>query len=526
MKHIPIYGLVVESVTNDNRYMVIHIYGQEIQQRGEFLAPADYESVHLRYIGNGSNPILSGGNIYQRPQKQFNSSSFTIIGYDKDYAESVREKFMPKHEMSKGGSTPTIGETPPLKPGVQGQAGKVSTNEVLQITKKMLEKILSSDENLREFSKKLLGSTLETAVNQAVSESKTNLKSYYDEMQGYKKDLAEEALESLNEIRRNTQQVITIKEREKPDRDITGIHHEKLPLLIELMGAGNPQILIGPTQSGKSASAQMTAEILEIPFTYHAFGPTQTEARLMGYPNAVGAYVPTELYLAVKYGMLILLDEIDTANPTVLIQMNNGVSNGTWSFPRGMIGALQDTGHAEEAKELEATFDKKAGLVTEQGGIIKQHDNFRMIWSANTWGKGATMDYVGRNPIDASTLARLDKVEWDYDDGIIQDDDSELKDLTQRLIHEYHRGLAVGHGGMEMKMTLNNYPDQEKWVNFVQRVRRATNELGLRDLMVTPSHSLRGANNLNYGIDIDEVIEVSLFAGVSAEIREKILEAL
>jgi hypothetical protein len=39
--------------------------------------------------------------------------------------------------------------------------------------------------------------------------------------------------------------------------------------------------------------------------------------------------------------------------------------------------------------------------------FIKRHKTFRLVLAANTWGTGATRQYVGRNQLDASTLDRF-----------------------------------------------------------------------------------------------------------------------
>ena len=46
---------------------------------------------------------------------------------------------------------------------------------------------------------------------------------------------------------------------------------------------------------------------------------------------------------------------------------------------------------------------------------IDRHPDFRIIAAANTWGKGADLQYVGRNALDAATLDRFDNIFFDYD---------------------------------------------------------------------------------------------------------------
>ena len=46
---------------------------------------------------------------------------------------------------------------------------------------------------------------------------------------------------------------------------------------------------------------------------------------------------------------------------------------------------------------------------------IDRHPNFHIIAAANTWGKGADLEYVGRTALDAATLDRFDNIFFDYD---------------------------------------------------------------------------------------------------------------
>ena len=56
------------------------------------------------------------------------------------------------------------------------------------------------------------------------------------------------------------------------------------------------------------------------------------------------------------------------------------------------------------------------GLWTAPNGeLVERHADFRVIASANTIGRGATLDYVGRVPLDQSTIDRFAFVIMDYD---------------------------------------------------------------------------------------------------------------
>ena len=81
-------------------------------------------------------------------------------------------------------------------------------------------------------------------------------------------------------------------------------------------------------------------------------------------------------------GFIAALDEIDNSDPSALIVINSALANGYMAFPHE---------------------------------TIDRHKDFRIVTAANTWGKGADLQYVGRNALDAATLDRFDNIFFDYD---------------------------------------------------------------------------------------------------------------
>lgn len=119
-------------------------------------------------------------------------------------------------------------------------------------------------------------------------------------------------------------------------------------------------------------------------------------------------------------------------------------------------------------------------------GVIKKHDNFRCICACNTYGRGADRQYVGRNQLDAATLDRFVVIDFDYDEDL-------------------ERELA------------NN----DKWVKRVQTIRKKAFDLKLR-IVISPRASIYGAKLLQAGFIQSEVEEMTIFKGVSDEIRSKL----
>jgi hypothetical protein len=160
--------------------------------------------------------------------------------------------------------------------------------------------------------------------------------------------------------------------------------------------------------------------------------------------DAMQNYVRTVFRNAYENGGLFLLDEIDAGNSNVLIQLNAALANNYMSFPDGMI---------------------------------RRHDNFRIVASANTFGLGASRQYVGRNQLDAATLDRFVVLSWDIDDNLEQ-------------------SLAGGKYG-------------PAWLDVVRYVRSFVDDQGLR-VVVSPRATQRGSLLLSHGMDFNDVLHMAL----------------
>lgn len=109
---------------------------------------------------------------------------------------------------------------------------------------------------------------------------------------------------------------------------------------------------------------------------------------------------------------------------------------------------------------------------------VERHKDFYCIAAANTYGSGADREYIGRNQLDAASLDRFVFFDWTIDEDL-------------------ERELA------------NN----ETWVNYVQKVRKAAKKLGIR-FVISPRASFYGATLLEAGIDRKEVEKNVLWKGL------------
>lgn len=210
--------------------------------------------------------------------------------------------------------------------------------------------------------------------------------------------------------------------------------------------------LAGPSGSGKSILASQIAEALEL--EYYSTGAIQSKYDLIGFIPADGikgdktpASLLTPFRIAFEFGGVFAFDDIDASEPKAFVAFNEALANHRMAFP-----------------------DK----------MVKQHPNFVCIASANTWGTGATADYVGRNKIDGATLTRFVRVEIGYDEQLERD--------------------IVGAEGAE-------------WAKFVQKIRANVTRQGIK-ILITPRHTIQGHALLSAGIERADVEKMTVFAGL------------
>lgn len=162
-----------------------------------------------------------------------------------------------------------------------------------------------------------------------------------------------------------------------------GFYHERFEQILSQVQLDEPIMLIGPAGSGKNVAVSQVADALgqHMYYTNNA----SNEFKLTGFIDAGGNYRDTEFYKAFKNGGIFFLDEIDNSDPSALIVINSALANGYMAFPHE---------------------------------TIDRHPDFRIIVAANTWGKGADLQYVGRNALDGATLDRFDNIFFDYDSNL------------------------------------------------------------------------------------------------------------
>ena len=239
---------------------------------------------------------------------------------------------------------------------------------------------------------------------------------------------------------------------------IEGCQHEKLPALLKACSARTtdgfaPNVWIsGPAGSGKTRAAMEVAKALGLEFHYN--GALTMAHELLGFRDAGGNYHATPFRNAFTAKSLYLFDEVDGSDNGALLPLNAALANGHAAFPDG-------------------THDR--------------HIDSRVLAAANTWGLGATADYVGRAKLDAAFLNRFPvKIHFDYD--------------------------------LELERAISGNPDYAK---SVQKAREKARQAGLK-VVITPRDTMAGAALIAAGFSTKEAAEMTYLASLTADQRRMV----
>lgn len=238
-------------------------------------------------------------------------------------------------------------------------------------------------------------------------------------------------------------------------RPLEGKQHPKMPSLLRAASARMadgfaPNIWIsGPAGSGKTHSAKEVAKALGLDFYMH--GAAAMSYELLGFIDAGGVYHRTAFRDAFEHGGVVLWDEIDAWDNGAMLAMKAALGNGQCRFP-------------------DAT--------------VKRHPDCIIIGAANTFGLGATADYVGRAKIDAALLSSFPvRLFWAYDE--------------------------------ELEAAICGNP---QWAARVQRARAKAAAAGLK-VLIDPRASQAGAALVAAGATFDEAAAETYLANLTADQR-------
>lgn len=282
------------------------------------------------------------------------------------------------------------------------------------------------------------------------------------QIQALAKEAAEAAITALAAPR-----VIEIHNKDSGTLRVIGLQHEKFPALLRAVQAKDHRgfrlniWLTGSTGSGKTTAAENAAKALSLPFGTD--GSLDADYKVLGFRDANGNVISTQFLEIYENGGIYVADEIDNWLPSALLALNAALANGFCTSPRG---------------------------------LIRRHPDACVIACANTWGLGATNEYVGRSKQDAASLDRFQpKIDWPVDERL----EAALAEAEDP---------AIG----------------PEWHATVLAARRKAATQGLR-IIISPRATFAGIALLQSGFDQAEVIAMTIHAGLSAEQKAAIAVA-
>lgn len=189
---------------------------------------------------------------------------------------------------------------------------------------------------------------------------------------------------------------LKVVEQRLKEKEASGeIFHKKImDIVVDLM-EGDWPYLYGPSGTGKTYLMKQAAKLLGM--KYVKAGKITEKHSLLGYNDPQGRYMISPTFVAVLYGQLLLLDELDNGNPDTIV-----VCNDIFTESENKIN------NPEESFEIMFGTDIP----------VEVHPNFRMISAGNTSGEGENSMFSSRGKLDESILERVTSIYIDYDDRV------------------------------------------------------------------------------------------------------------
>lgn len=188
-------------------------------------------------------------------------------------------------------------------------------------------------------------------------------------------------------------------------------YHSKFSEITTLVKEGFAVLLYGERGTGKTTLIKHVAEELELSFYVVSCTRQTTLSYLLGFMNVSGVYVPSLLRKAVEGGGVYLLDELDAADPNVVLALNT-LENGFLAFP---------------------------------DEVVECHKDFRLVATANPFNNM----YAGRAVLDAATLDRFEKIEIPHDNAL---ESSLVSPRTSKRIAEVRKAVIATNVDLHVSM--------------------------------------------------------------------------
>lgn len=181
-----------------------------------------------------------------------------------------------------------------------------------------------------------------------------------------------------------------IKIGERPEVKMQGTLHKDFEECLFILTQEKQLYMSGAAGTGKTTMGEKLAKAMDLPFGHISCSAGMSEAHVLGRMLFDGNFVGTSFLDVFEKGGIFLFDEIDAADPNLLLVINSALANGILSVPNRT-----------------------------ENPLAKRHENCYIICAGNTWGSGSA-EYHGRNYLDAAFIDRfsMSKVHVTYDEDL------------------------------------------------------------------------------------------------------------
>jgi hypothetical protein len=164
----------------------------------------------------------------------------------------------------------------------------------------------------------------------------------------------------------------------KPPSDVLNHdgQHRAMGYVQALLAGRIPAALVGPKGTGKTTLAKMAAEVLGVPFGFISMTAGTSPSKFEGRQKigGDGEFFTSQFEQIFAGGGVYLFDEMDAAEPNLILLVNAALANGYF--------------------------------VNAKNEIVERHQDFMPMAGMNTLGLGNDANYVGRDKQDAAALDR------------------------------------------------------------------------------------------------------------------------
>lgn len=209
----------------------------------------------------------------------------------------------------------------------------------------------------------------------------------------------------------NTKENSDKKKEQKKQKSVDEVKKDKLrfnfktfdpedQLRIAILSGQQNIWMVGPAGCGKSTMVRLAAETFDLPYYCISCGIGTSAAEFVGYKYPTREATKFAEYYSKP--SVLLLDEFTALDPAVAQVVNAALANG----------------------EIETTT-----------GLVKRHPECVIIATSNTFGSGASRQYVANNQLDSSTIDRFvgGIIEVNYSNKYESQFDSEVVTYVQNL---------------------------------------------------------------------------------------------